>query len=103
MMGDEELFLRVACDLEDGQMCEFTFEYTLLLTQNAASLGVGALGWRLRGFYVQPLKYEYGEFVAPEPLATRQLRLRRPRRLHAGRHIAGALPAGRAGRSGLCG
>ena len=24
--------------------------------------------WRLRGFYVQPLKYEYGEFVAPEPL-----------------------------------
>ena len=68
MMGDEELFLRVACDLEDGQMCEFTFEYTLLLTQNAASLGVGALGWRLRGFYVQPLKYEYGEFVAPEPL-----------------------------------
>ena len=41
MMGEEELFLRVACDLADGQTCEFTFEYTLLLTQNAASLGVG--------------------------------------------------------------
>ena len=68
MMGEEELFLRVACDLADGQTCEFTFEYTLLLTQNAASLGVGAMGWRLRGFYIQPLKYEYGEFVAPEPL-----------------------------------
>ena len=68
MMGEEELFLRVACDLEAGQMCEFTFEYTLLLTQNAASLGVGEMGWRLRGFYLQPLKYEYGEFVAPEPL-----------------------------------
>ena len=26
------------------------------------------MGWRLRGFYLQPLKYEYGEFVAPEPL-----------------------------------
>ena len=68
MQGEEELFLRVACDLADGQMCEFTFEYTLLLTQNAASLGVGAMGWRLRGFYIQPLKYEYGEFVAPAPL-----------------------------------
>ena len=68
MMGEEELFLRVACDLADGQTCEFTFEYTLLLTQNAASLGVGAMGWRLRGFYIQPLKYEYGEFVAPAPL-----------------------------------
>lgn len=68
MMGEEELFLRVACDLAEGQTCEFTFEYTLLLTQNAASLGVGAMGWRLRGFYIQPLKYEYGEFVAPEPL-----------------------------------
>ena len=68
MMGEEELFLRVACDLADGQTCEFTFEYTLLLTQNAASLGVGAMGWQLRGFYIQPLKYEYGEFVAPAPL-----------------------------------
>ena len=68
MMGEEELFLRVACDLADGQTCEFTFEYTLLLTQNAASLGVGAMGWRLRGFYIQPFKYEYGEFVAPAPL-----------------------------------
>ena len=68
MMGEEELFLRVACDLADGEACEFTFEYTLLLTQNAASLGVGDTDWRLRGFYVQPLKYEYGEFVAPEPL-----------------------------------
>ena len=68
MMGEEELFLRVACDLAEGQTCEFTFEYTLLLTQNAASLGVGAMGWRLRGFYIQPLKYEYGEFVTPAPL-----------------------------------
>ncbi len=68
LMGEKELFLRVACDLADGEACEFTFEYTLLLTQNAASLGVGDTDWRLRGFYVQPLKYEYGEFVAPQPL-----------------------------------
>ena len=68
MQGEEELFLRVACDLADGQMCEFTFEYTLLLSENGASLGVGDTDWRLRGFYLQPLKYEYGEFVAPEPL-----------------------------------
>ncbi len=68
MQGEEELFLRVACDLADGQMCEFTFEYTLLLIENGASLGVGDTDWRLRGFYLQPLKYEYGEFVAPEPL-----------------------------------
>ena len=68
MQGEEELFLRVACDLVDGQTCEFTFEYTLLLSENGASLGVGDTDWRLRGFYLQPLKYEYGEFVAPEPL-----------------------------------
>ncbi len=68
MQGEEELFLRVACDLADGQTCEFTFEYTLLLSENGASLGVGDTDWRLRGFYLQPLKYEYGEFVAPEPL-----------------------------------
>ena len=68
LQGEEELFLRVACDLADGQTCEFTFEYTLLLTENGASLGVGDTDWRLRGFYLQPLKYEYGEFVAPEPL-----------------------------------
>ena len=68
MQGEEELFLRVACNLADGQTCEFTFEYTLLLSENGASLGVGDTDWRLRGFYLQPLKYEYGEFVAPEPL-----------------------------------
>ena len=68
MIDEEELFMRVDCALEQGQQCEFVFEYTLLLTQNAASLGVGETDWRLRGFYVQPLRYEDGAFVATSPL-----------------------------------
>ena len=68
MLDENELFMRVACDLEPGETGEFLFEYTILLTQNAASLGVGESDWRLRGFYVQPLKFEEGEFVAASPL-----------------------------------
>ena len=68
MVGESELFLRVACDLESGETCEFFFDYTLLLTQNAASLGVGENDWRLRGFYMQALRYENGAFVATDPL-----------------------------------
>ena len=68
MLDENELFMRVACDLEPGETGEFLFEYTILLTQNAASLGVGESDWRLRGFYVQPLKFEGGEFVATSPL-----------------------------------
>ena len=94
-MGEEELFLRVACDLADGQMCEFTFEYTLLLSENGASLGVGDTDWRLRGFYLQPLKYEYGEFVAPEPLQHANYVYADRADYALDRHAAGALPAGR--------
>ena len=48
--------------------CAFDFEYTLLLTRNAASLGVGESDWRLRGFYFQALRREDGMFVATDPL-----------------------------------
>jgi len=68
MIGENELFLRVACQLEDGESCEFGFEYTLLLTKNAAFLGVGDTDWRLSGFYPEALKWEDGDFVAPRPL-----------------------------------
>lgn len=68
MAGDEELFLRVECGLEPGETCAFDFEYTLLLTRNAASLGVRESDWRLRGFYFQALRREDGMFVATDPL-----------------------------------
>jgi len=68
MVGENELFLRVACRLEDGESCEFGFEYTLLLTQNAAFLGAGDTDWRLSGFYPEALKWEDGDFVAPKPI-----------------------------------
>ena len=68
VFGENELFLRVACSLEPGQSCTFTFEYALLYTQNGAELGVGENDLRLRGFYAQALRLEDGEFVAQAPL-----------------------------------
>ena len=52
--GADETCLRVECDLENGEKCEFTFEYYLLLTENAAFLGTGENGWRLSDFYFIP-------------------------------------------------
>ncbi len=65
--GENELFLRVACSLEAGESCVFSFSYHLLLPETAAFLGVGETDWRLINFYPLALKYEYGEFVQPQP------------------------------------
>ncbi len=67
LSGENELFLRVACSLEAGESCVFSFSYHLLLPETAAFLGVGETDWRLINFYPLALKYEYGEFVQPQP------------------------------------
>lgn len=68
MLGENEMLMRVACDLQPGQCCTFTFEYTLLLSQNGAFLGMNEVDWRLRGFYAQALRWEDGEFVSTLPI-----------------------------------
>ena len=67
--GESEIYLRVACALEPGEMCEFQFEYYLLLTQNNAFLGVDETDCRLSGFYFAPayLDESYGEFILSSP------------------------------------
>lgn len=67
--GSDEIYLRVACDLEPGEKCEFTFNYYLLLTQNHAFMGISELDWRLSDFYFAPAYVDplYGEFMLSTP------------------------------------
>ena len=62
--GDSEIYLRVACNLAPGARCAFEFDYYLLLTENAAFLGLSDTAWRLSGFYFSPASLdEGGEFI----------------------------------------
>lgn len=63
MQGDNECFLRVACDVDAGETVEFAFVYTLLLSDNHAFLGAGTRDWRLTGFYPALAVWEDGEFT----------------------------------------
>lgn len=68
--GADEAYLRVACALEPGQSAAFEFEYYLLLTQNAAFLGLSSEDWRLSGFYFSPASLDgAGEFICNAPLS----------------------------------
>ncbi len=60
VLGDSEYFMRVECDLENGEMCEFEFVYDVLITQNAAFLGVDEGCWRLSGFFPVLCMYNNG-------------------------------------------
>lgn len=63
IQGDNECFLRVACDVNAGESAEFAFNYTLLLSDNHAFLGSGTKDWRLTGFYPALAAWEDGEFT----------------------------------------
>ncbi|MDO5324341.1 MAG: hypothetical protein Q4G06_09995 [Clostridia bacterium] len=67
--GSDEIYLRVACDLEPGDSCEFSFNYYLLLTENCAFMGISELDWRLSDFYFAPAYVDplYGEFMLSTP------------------------------------
>ena len=62
--GKDETFLRVACNLESGESCEFVFDYYLLLTANGAFMGVSEGECRLSDFYFAPAATDTeGEFI----------------------------------------
>ena len=68
--GSDEMFLRVACDLQPGQSCEFIFDYFLLLTANGAFMGVSEGECRLSDFYFAPAAMDTdGEFILNMPTA----------------------------------
>ena len=66
--GTDEMFLRVACELEPGESCEFVFDFYLLLTANGAFLGVSQGDCRLSDFYFAPAATDaQGEFILNMP------------------------------------
>lgn len=68
--GENEAFLRVACALEPDQSCVFEFDCYLLLTANAAFLGVSEGECRLSDFCFTPASLdEKGEFILNAPAA----------------------------------
>ena len=67
--GENELFLRVACDLEPGGRCEFEFDYYLLLMRCGAFQGAGDTDVRLSAFCFIPGVYDAsGGFVLKKPI-----------------------------------
>ena len=69
--GEDELYLRVACDLEPGKHAAFEFDYYLLLTRCGAFTGVSDTDVRLGAFYFVPGVYDVAVdgFVLKKPLA----------------------------------
>ena len=69
--GDAEMYLRVACDLDSGESCEFAFDYYLLLSANRAFTGIDDTDLRLSNFYFAPaaLDETRGEFILNSPLS----------------------------------
>ena len=67
--GEQEIYLRVACGLQPGESCEFSFNYILLLTANRAFLGLSETDVRLSNFYFAPAYVDeaYGEFMTSVP------------------------------------
>ncbi|MGI6240302.1 MAG: hypothetical protein ACOYI5_11845 [Christensenellales bacterium] len=67
-LDENELFLRVPCELAPGEGCEIELEYAALLTQNAGFFGAGAVDWRLSGFYPLACLYQGGEWITNRPV-----------------------------------
>ena len=69
--GEEELYLRVDCDLAPGESCAFEFDYYLLLMRCGAFQGAGDTDVRLSAFYFAPGVYDEsaGDFILKKPVA----------------------------------
>lgn len=68
--GTDEIFLRVGCNLAAGESAVFEFDYYLLLTENAAFMGVSENECRLSDFYYAPASLdENGEFILNKPVS----------------------------------
>ena len=69
--GEDELYVRVDCDLAGSASGSFEFDYYLLLMNCGAFQGVGDTDVRLSAFYLAPGPYiaHYGEFNPKRPLA----------------------------------
>lgn len=68
VMGEGEYFMRVACDIAPGEVCEFEFVFDVLMTRNAAFLGVDQGCWRLSGFFPVLCVYNDGIWEGNTPV-----------------------------------
>ena len=68
--GDDEIYMRVACEIAAGESCTIDLEYYLLYTQNNAFIGCSDLDVRLSNFFFIPARYdaENMDFVLHTPL-----------------------------------
>ena len=66
VQGEGESFLRVDCDLEQGESALFQFEYQVLLPRAQGFLGTGDIGWRLSYFTPAPCVFQDGDFSCVE-------------------------------------
>ena len=69
--GEDELYLRVACEIKPGESGAFAFDYYLLLERCNAFQGVGDTDVRISAFYFVPGVYDarYAEFILKKPLS----------------------------------
>lgn len=63
MQGEEELFLRVECDLQPGEGAVFAFDYRLLLIGSRSELGFSEKDVRLSGFLPGVAVWDEDEFI----------------------------------------
>lgn len=83
VVGEGEYFMRVACDIAPGEICEFEFVYDVLITRNAAFLGVDEGCWRLSGFFPVLCVYNDGIWEGNTPVQHNRYTLTTPASYHA--------------------
>lgn len=63
MQGEDELFVRVGCDLAPGETAVFGFDYQLLVLDSRSTLGFSEKDIRLTGFLPGVAVWDEDEFV----------------------------------------
>ena len=71
MQGENEMYLRAACQIAPGESGVFEFDYYLLLTECGAFMGVGDMDVRLSAFYFIPGVWDelYDEYRFQQPVS----------------------------------
>lgn len=63
MQGEQELFVRVGCDLQPGETAVFGFDYQLLLITSRGDIGLSENDVRLSGFLPGVAVWDEDEFI----------------------------------------
>lgn len=83
VQGGAEYFMRVECDIAPDELCEMVFVYDVLVTRNAAFIGVDDKNWRFSGFYPTLCVFRDGIWEANAALQHTRYTLTTPADYHA--------------------